>query len=123
MISLLMLWGIIPFLYYMVLISYAVPVVGAFRRRLPFWRIFSAITVASAIGFSILQYAKFGANGLMFSFAEDPYGFSFPYINFLSLLVVTAIFTPLSLACAIDRIMERIRQNQHMDFTVKTPVD
>ncbi len=91
------------FLHYIFLVTLAVPVVGAFRRK-PKWRMFSLGSFLSAVGFLMVQYHRAGSQGLVFYIERDEFGYGYTQINFFSLVVVGVVFLPLSAACAFDRI-------------------
>lgn len=105
-VSILLLWGIFPLLNYILFLTFAVPTVGAYKRGTARWKIFSISTVTAALAFLALQYVRCGSRGMILFSEMSSLG---PYvkINFMSLLVTSLIFLPLSLSCAIDRINKR----------------
>ncbi|MDF7800787.1 hypothetical protein P4C99_15035 [Pontiellaceae bacterium B1224] len=108
--SILLLWGIFAFLNYVLILSFAVPAVGAHKRGSLRWKIFSVSTVIFAVAFLAVQYFLHGPRGMVLFNETGAFG-SCPRVNFLSLLGVLLIFSPLSSSCAIDRIRNRSKLN------------
>lgn len=103
----LMFGGVLIFLHYILLVTIAVPIVGALHREPKLiWRASAVVTMLSAAGYLMFRFTRDGSSGLVFFYGADSFGFTFPQINALSFLIVALIFLPLSGACAIDRIRE-----------------
>lgn len=101
----LLIGGSLIFLHFIFLVTMAVPVIGAFKRepKLP-WRVFSVGSIVVATGYLLFQFLRNGSEGLIFYNAADSLGLAGLQVNFVTFLVVSSIFLPLSAACAIDRI-------------------
>lgn len=95
------------------LITMAVPAVGAFERepKAP-WRAAALACILLALGFLISRQLQQDAQPYFFYMGEGPYGMMAPKFDPLNLLVVGAIFLPLSAACAIDRVIRARKLRQ-----------
>jgi len=101
----MMLGGVLPVLYFILVVTIAVSVRGAFDRtpKRP-WRCYAIASLLCAASFLVFQFIRHGSAGLIFSNVVDPFAFATPVINAVSLLGALVIFLPLSAACAIDRL-------------------
>ena len=106
LLGMLLFAGVNLTLNFVFLITMAVPVVGAFQRepRLP-WRIAAGVCVLAAFVFLLVRHLQPDSQALFFYMGEGAYGMATPAVDAINLLVVGAIFLPLSAAVAIHRII------------------
>ncbi|QDT37615.1 hypothetical protein [Stratiformator vulcanicus] len=109
--------GPIALLHYVLLLAYMQIVGGAYARPSRWWKAAAIFTSAAALLLFGVQLFQYGPAGWPFRYSTDDSqelsGQLSPSIgvgvNVVTLLGLTAVFLPLSIACVVDRLYARFR--------------